>query len=398
MKPQTLKEQFREATLVRRSQVEVNLTSRANCLFDFWEQHPEVSWVLLANLVARNTGWIMSDLVRACQCAPHSLKIPGLPSAHYQAFFAFLETGNFLIFRDVFPQLVAYAWAKRYPEQSDVFFDLLSTDPQFNVDPFIIEHWKVFFKAAKNNHWFPEWWKEPSVKRLAFALIANEQNQIHDRLLHDSQHRYLGRLFFAITRQIFIATTKLGLMKLCFAVAKSETNPETDHLLIYTMSCDFALFDNRVKVGRDLYMELFSEDSRRQRVITWARAHAKYWGSRAEYNPQQYCLYPQQANAQRKYSPPLVPWQGAKPAWPFDPTQVRPYPHLHDTPIPLPVSTQTRENIEELLSLLTATTRSLEPTSLSEQAEIIIGKSSTLQLYILLQQILGKKRLHPILP
>ncbi|MEO0536134.1 MAG: DUF2515 family protein [Cyanobacteria bacterium P01_A01_bin.123] len=395
METQSLTEQFRHSTLARRKYFGLNNPRRTDYYLAYWQKHPEITWALLANLVSRNTGWMMSDLVRASKFTPHSPKIPGFPPAHYQAFFAFLETGNFLIFRDVFPQLEAYDWAKRHPGQSDDFFNALQADSEFEADPFMIKHWQVFFNQAKNNHWFPENWQEPAVQRLAFAQVANEQNQIHDRLVHDPQHRYLGCLFSWITQKIFIATTQLDLMKICFPVARSETDPTTDHVLTYTLY-DFNPYANRVNFGRDLYVELFGDATRRKRVIASALAHPRFRGSRAQYNPQNYCLHPRQAHAEIKYSPPLVPWRGYAPAWPFNPTHVRPYSHLQDTPVSLAMSANQREGINDLLAPLTLASRPLKQHALSDLAELVIGKSSAMQLSILLQKMLGQGDPDPV--
>ena len=390
MKTQTLKEQFRRLTLARRQHFALNNPRRTDYYLAFWQKHPEISWALLANMVSRNTGWFMSDSLRASRLAPHGMKLPGFPPAHYQAFFVFLEMGNFLIFRDVFPQMEAYDWAKRYPEHHEIFFALLKDDPQFDVDPFIVEHWQSFLKKARANQWFPYWWKEPDVQRQAFAQIANEQNQIHDRLLHDPKHTYLGLALSSINKQIFLASTALGLAKLCFPAAKSETNPDTDHLLIYTMSCDFNIYENRVNIGRDLYVGLFGEETRRQQVITWAKTNRRFRGTRVEYNPHRFSVRPR-ANKEQKYSPPLVFWQNQPPAWPIDATQMRFYGHLHDRPVPLPVTVRERgAMVENLLTPLDVPVHPLKLKTLTDSAETFLGNSSALQLSIILQRMMKK--------
>lgn len=390
MEKQPITALFRKETLARRSYFQLNLPRRADYYFAFWKKHPEVSWALLANEVSRNTGWLMSDIIRASRLAPYGMKIPGFPPAHYQAFFVFLEMGNFLIFRDMFPQLEAYDWAKRYPEYSDELFNSLRADPQFEVDPFIISHWKTFFKQAQANQWFPNWWQEPDVQRQAFAQIANEQNQIHDRLIHDPEHKYLGFFMSRVISQIFLASASLGLTKLCFPLAKSETNPTAEHLLVYTLT-DFKSFENRVNIGRDLYVDLFGQERRRNRVIAWANANPHCRGTRVEYNPHNFSLHPRQAAKRKKYSPPLVHWQDHPPAWPLDATKMRCYSHLHDPPVPLPVTTPKRgPMVEALLNPLSQANLPAVEKPLTELAEVVIGNTPALQFSLLLQNVISK--------
>lgn len=390
MSKQNILDIFRQKTLTRRTHIQLNNPKRTDYYFAFWKKHPEVSWALLANLVSRNTGWFMSDIIRASSLAPYGMKIPGFPPAHYQAFFAFLETGNFLIFRDVFPQLEAYAWAKRYPQQSEEFFNLLGEEPEFDVDPFMVQHWKEFFSKAQLNNWFPNWWQEPDVQRQAFAQIANEQNQLHDRLINDEHHRYLGFFMSSVVSQIFLALTSLGMAKLCFPVAKSSTDTKANYLLVYTLN-DFKPYENRVNVGRDLYVGLFGEEKRRERVIAWANAHRYFRGTRFEYNPTDFSVNPHNFSSTRKYSPPLVRWQGQPPAWPTDATKMIFYSHLHNSPVPLPITVKERGSIvEELLNPLKIPQRLFEKMPLSDLAEVTIGSLSGWQINILLQKIVSK--------
>lgn len=383
-------ERFRRQTITRLSHIGLNNPRRTNYYFGFWKKHPELGWALLANLISRNTGWQMSDVIRASRLAPYGMKILGFSPAHYQALFVFLEMGNFLIFHDAFPQLEAYAWAKRYPEYSTELFETLAEKPYFSVDPFMILEWKRFFSKAQANNWFPNWWQEPDVQRHSFALIINEQNQIHDRLVNDPHHRYLGLFMSWVMEQIFLSATELGFTKLCFPVATSETNPTPDSVLIYTLN-GFKEYDRRVQIGRDLYVGLFGEEQRRKLVIAWANAHPYLRGTRAEYNPHNFSVSPTNFFQAKKYSPPLVPWQGQPPAWPLDATKMLFYSHLHDLPVPLPVYVWERGYIiEKLLTPLSTPTRLIEPKPLSDLVEVTIGNMSVFPLTVLVQRTIRR--------
>jgi hypothetical protein len=74
--------------------------------------------------------------------------------------FLTFERANWLIFHDVFPQLLLYQYSTKIDRP---MFHLL---PYFNVSSFIQSEWKKY-------------WKERDRERLTTALIINEQNVIH---------------------------------------------------------------------------------------------------------------------------------------------------------------------------------------------------------------------------
>ena len=73
---------------------------------DFYIRHPEIHWVFLAHMVSRNAGWNMTDL-------KGGFLTKLLMKKESQAFFDFLERGNWLIFQDAYPQLLVYEESKR---------------------------------------------------------------------------------------------------------------------------------------------------------------------------------------------------------------------------------------------------------------------------------------------
>src|SRR5262249_59503340 len=142
---------IRDWLVTTRDALNVNNPERTNFYLHYWEWHKEIAWSLLAHLVSRNAGYQMSDIARYKRLAvagalPVALPVVGaLPVPVFDDLFGYLEAGNFLIFRDVFPQLGAYAWSKRLFEQTAVdhsgaIFGLLR-DPEFDVDPFVVNEW-----------------------------------------------------------------------------------------------------------------------------------------------------------------------------------------------------------------------------------------------------------------
>ncbi len=319
----------------------------------YWQEHPEVPWAFLAHLVSRNAGYQMSDADRYQRVLLWSLGTLGVGAAAWgasskqmEAFFAYLETGNFLIFRDVCPGLEAYRLAKMHPDHSDELFELLR-NPAFTVDPFVIDNWKAFFAAAQDNAWSPEWsldWSPGSaIQRHSFALIINEQNQIQDRLV--SNNRYLGHFtsWKDINDMVREAGEK-GWTRLCFPVAHSLGDATPDDLLIYTVG-EFSDIDNRIETGRDLFVGLFGDLGRRRLIETWALSPDHlHSGSRRDYNRQDYSYSTASLEPGGDvFSPPVGYWNEKgyvpkrldvlEPVWPFFPGRKYPFSLLHREPL-----------------------------------------------------------------
>lgn len=356
-----------------------------------YEKHPELAWSLLAHLVSRNAGYQMSDLKRFeywktfINGAAHPpisepfrtiLKeaLDHLSTVEIQSIFAFLETGNFLIYRDVCPQLEAYDWAKQYPDHADELFDMLISPP-FDCDKFIRDKWMEFYHNAKSQGWYPEWWFEPAVEEHSFALIINEQNQIEDRLVHDPHNRYLGKLGAVIGPQRIIELIgSLGQTKLLFPVSKSLSDSSPDHLLIYTVD-DFSTLGSRIDTGRDLFVGLFKQTELQRILIErWAKSHPLHMGTRTNYNPLNYstdfsALWP----GGQTFSPPVIQTSTSSHGWPRFPGATLRYAHLHLTPVPLPISVMDRSGADVLRWLSTPPSpKPLVSTPLSEQDEIFL--------------------------
>jgi hypothetical protein len=338
-----------------------NNLNRTDYYYRYWHLHPEVPWALMANLVSRNAGYQMTDLSRYEQWIalnPSQLLlhpatravITGLSSAHIRCLFVLLEAGNFLIFRDVYPQLQAYAWAKRFPEQADTVFERLLRAP-FNTDPFIVEEWRSFFQQARAHNWLDAWLNDPAqrslVRRMSYSLVINEQNQIEDRLVQPLHaRRYLGPFAYTIPKLLELAS-RLELTRLCLPIAGRADGSDTQ-LLIFTVK-DFGQLEARINVGRSLFTVLFEQDRERvPRIMNWVQWNSRHTGSRRDYNTLDYStdgtsIVP----GGQKYSPRLFR------AWPWAPGKTSVFGHIHKPPIKLPIAVRERRNHQNWLQPIT---------------------------------------------
>ncbi|MGG1675177.1 DUF2515 domain-containing protein [Neobacillus sp. NRS-1170] len=148
---------IQEQTIIRQIRSETNKRnidniSRTNAYFSYFNKNTDIIWSFLASMVSRNGGWNMCDLEGSV--LPHLLT----PQVRKQLFLTY-EKANWLIFHDVFPQLLLYQYSTKINQP---MFHLL---PFFNVSTFIQKEWKRY-------------WNERDRKRLTTALIINEQNVI----------------------------------------------------------------------------------------------------------------------------------------------------------------------------------------------------------------------------
>jgi Protein of unknown function (DUF2515) len=346
--PEQIAEEFRRAVLRDRPHFNLNNPRRTDYYLEYWRRHPEIWWALLAHLVSRNAGWAMSDLARYVFWSRSVLV--GRPAVLVGAdliqlsILQLLEVANFLIFYDVYPQLEAYAWAKREPDASDRLFDTLASEPKFAADRFAVAQWKTFFSAASAN---ADWLStapptHPAIVQRSFSLIINEQNQIEDRLVNDPNERYLRSTGYA-TKAVVNKFDEYNLNLLAFPEATSETQPEPKHLLVYTAR-DFGKLAGRITIGRNLYVGLFTDPQRRALIAAWAKSQPTHYGTRVDYNPGGYstsrlALIPNG----KKYSPPLREVPDHDAVWALDPTTWWFSRHLHDDPVALPKDVGSRD-------------------------------------------------------
>ncbi|MGP4074305.1 DUF2515 domain-containing protein [Halobacillus sp. K22] len=227
-----------------------NNVTRTTAYQEYFTFHPEVHWALLAHLVSRNAGWNMTDLKGEF--------LPRLLTPKEQIdFYLFLERGNWLIFQDAYPQLLLYEASKK---KNIPLFHLL---PHLNVSPFMESFWMHFW----NNH---------SSSLLTTALIVNEQNYIESRVIRNEQYQknVLDTVLFRLQdvfdlNHILIPYQTPGIKK---------TN------LIGGTVHHFSSLEDRILLGKKLYLDLYSIKSRLNQIITWTEQYP-HTGSRHDYWP-----------------------------------------------------------------------------------------------------------------
>src|SRR5262245_8199396 len=330
--------------------------ARTNFYLDYYTRNREVPWVFMAHLVSRNAGYQMSDAMRIAV-----LDDPWSPPAsgdrdlrqeypYLSCVWAVLEVANFLIGRDVVPQLRTYEEAKNYPVHSDELFDMLLDPTTFAADPFPVAEWKRFFTAyqtAKANGTLPDFVENlapgSAIQRHTFAQVINEQNQIQDRLVDDpaTPDHYLGEFGLGaggVISDVFLFLADwFSCTYLCFPRPMIGGDPAVADKLILYQVCDFLHLIPRIQVGRELYATRFLDPARLGLIYRWTQAHPRHRGTRVDYNPNDYRIDPSNIPFSGRFSPPLVPTADQPAAWYSSaPRQQLWYRHLQSTPVPLP--------------------------------------------------------------
>ncbi len=196
----------------------------------------ELPWVLMAHLVSRNSGYLMTDLAVAIERGTTPFSREALTEM-----FLFLERPNFLIFHD--------AWWH-------VAHHLLDAPMQEGRVPrFVREAWRRYESSPRTGE----------VERaLVFDLVTNEQNLIERRSVHAPRFdkaRALVRFFDAMKTEQPIVL------------------PVTSARIIVG---GFLEIEKRIATGRRIFDEVLSDRAQRDAIFEWATAHP-HTGSRAAY-------------------------------------------------------------------------------------------------------------------
>ncbi len=292
---------------------QTNITRTAYYL-SYWQENPEVAWSFQAHLVSRNAGYQMSDLARHSGWADVTdFTATGFIPTQIAVLFGFLEAGNYMIFRDVYPQLEAYKWAKSYPARRQELFSML-TDEEFKADPFSIQSWRDFFDSRPGIDKLSAWqhdWDSPNsmVRRHAFAMVVNEQYQVQHRLIENNGFLKVMEALFN-PADLIGWVSSLGFTRLCFPVADGirRREPGEDvqlrHLLLYVVGT-FDVLEERIQAGRDTFVGLFNPLQQRAELLEWAKSRI-HTGSRTDYNRQKYSISTVTTlPGGEKYSPPI---------------------------------------------------------------------------------------------
>lgn len=231
-----------------------NNRTRTKAYVDFYNKHPEVHWALLAHLVSRNGGYNMTDL-------KGSILKPILPTSARNNFFDFLETSNFLIFHDAYPQLLLYELSK---QKNKNLFHLL---PKLGVSKFMIPFWNNFFQKKDS-------------KLLTVALIVNEQNFIETRVIQNPkyQEHVLRSLLFSFQE----------VLQLTYVLFPFDIDKRRYRLSGLTVA-DFQSLKHRIEIGKKLYLMLFGTENLLEDVYKFAKK-VPHSGSRHDFWPNVFSL------------------------------------------------------------------------------------------------------------
>ena len=252
MKTHTLGDTARIADIRRQTALaNRNNITRTQAYLDFYRQHEEIHWALLAHLVSRNGGWNMTDLKG--DWLPVLMDKPSR-----QAYFWFLERCNWLIFHDAYPQLLLYAEMKQTGK------DLTDLLAPLGVSSYMRRVWREFLVSRDS-------------ARLTRALIINEQQYIEQRVV---RKRYTVHRIFATLA--FLAQSALSLNQVLFPYRAHPTDKRFQVVGINVH--DFPAVEQRIAVGKTLYSLLYQDRNRFERIRQFA-VRIPHTGSRADYWP-----------------------------------------------------------------------------------------------------------------
>jgi hypothetical protein len=186
-------------------------------------------WLLMAHLVSRNAGYLMSDLART---RDHPKTLPSAQPMILQTFHM-LERANWLIFWD--------AW-------HHVNCHLLGRE-QTRASPFMREAWKRYEASHDET-------------ALVYDLVQNEQTLIEHRVVHAPE------LMFA---RLLISMTELMGKDAPLHFPGADVQIRVGW---------FSSLDKRIEAGRRIFDEVVCDQ--RDALFQWCCAHP-HTGSRAVY-------------------------------------------------------------------------------------------------------------------
>ncbi|WP_442595516.1 DUF2515 family protein [Neobacillus sp. D3-1R] len=235
---------------IRKITTENNLNNivRTKAYLEFYQKYPEIHWSFLAHMVSRNGGWNMTDLE-----GEYLSRL--LSRSSRQAFFSFLERGNWLIFQDAYPQLLLYEESLRSRKN---YFYLL---PFLNIS--------LFMETIWNHYWIK---KDPNI--LTIGLIVNEQNYIEERVVQNPLLK--EKVFNSIEFKI------QDLLSFNQILLPYEQNNKV-RFLGQTVH-HFDSLHERILIGKRLYNLLFQSEDIANSVLHWAIQNP-HTASRKDYWP-----------------------------------------------------------------------------------------------------------------
>lgn len=237
-------DQIRDKTIT----FNLNNLTRTKAYLDFYRNHPEIHWAFLGHMVSRNGGWNMTDLKGGFLARM-------LTKKERNAYFSFLERGNWLIFQDAYPQFLLYEESIKSGKN---LFHLLS---HFNVSTFMETIWNEF-------------WLRQDRYMLTMALIINEQSYLEKRVIQSPiyQNEVLSTIEFKLQDY-------LSLSHILFPYFRNDKVKLTGQTLHH-----FGHLNERILLGKRLYAILFEDQTVLEMALKWANENP-HTGSRNDYWP-----------------------------------------------------------------------------------------------------------------
>jgi hypothetical protein len=204
----------------------------------------ELPWLLMAHMVSRHAGYLMSDLGRTL--ADERTPKTDVVVSVIENVMALLERGNFLIFADAWRHVLLHLLGQ-------------SADPG-ETPQFMRAAWLRYEAAAQRGGAI-----DRTLERaLVMDLVHNEQHFIERRVVHHP--RFAAGL----------ATIEL---------IEREGREKPIHFPITTHEirvAGFADLTRRIAAGARIFDEVLADRGRRDQIYVWARHHA-HTGSRTIY-------------------------------------------------------------------------------------------------------------------
>jgi hypothetical protein len=204
------------------------------------ENDLELPWVLMAHLVSRNAGYLMTDLGVALG-EPNNV----FTDEATRELFGFLERANFLIFHDAWHHVLHHLLGRTGT--------LGDETPRFMRDA-----WRRYEDAA------PRGIDATLERSLVLDLVHNEQNLIEARVVHHPRFdraRAMIAFFEGVGREAPMVL------------------PITDARIVVG---GFAKLDRRIDTGRRIFDTVLEGRALRDEIFAWAMSHP-HTGSRSVY-------------------------------------------------------------------------------------------------------------------
>jgi hypothetical protein len=209
----------------------------------------ELPWLLMAHMVSRHAGYLMTDLARTLEDA----RTPRTPTVRQviENVMGLLERANFLIFHDAWTHVLHHMMG-RSAAQHDVPM------PAFMRSAWLRHEAALARGRGDAAH------ARMLERSLVMDLVHNEQHFIERRVVHHAR---------------FAA----GLATIAMIEREGREKPMHFPLAVPEIRVGgFADLTRRIATGARIFDEVLADRGRRDAIYTWARAHA-HTGARSVY-------------------------------------------------------------------------------------------------------------------